>query len=373
MTKLYCKTKFFTLFTITILVIFCFAYTFSMNLGISDPPKVFVGLEFLYDGDMSICKELVAKIKGYANLIVVGLSKGMEVRFNRTMLDNVCDYLYNSGMYFIVQLTAPIRFSYNITSWVELAMLKYNDRLLGVYYFDEPGGRQLDQAESKFVSEANSWEEAAAKYTFYLYVHIASYKKTGVRLFTADYGLYWFDYVAGYDVVLAEFGWNHTREIQIAQCRGAARAHGKEWGVILTWTYNHAPYLAPPDQLYADLIMAYHCGAKYIIIFEYNIMTDAHFEALEKFCTYIKLYPNRHGLCGGNIAYILPRSFGFGFRGENDTVWGIWHNTNLTTKTWRETLKLVDLYRCNFDILYDDAPEIISAYKNIFFWNAVLK
>ena len=53
---------------------------------------------------------------------------------------------------------------------------------------------------------------------------------TNYPLFTSDYALYWFDYKAGYDTVLAEFGWNHSRQLNVALCRGAASVQGKDWG-----------------------------------------------------------------------------------------------------------------------------------------------
>jgi len=36
-------------------------------------------------------------------------------------------------------------------------------------------------------------------------------KARSITAFTSDYALYWFDYLAGYDVLFAQFGWNFAR------------------------------------------------------------------------------------------------------------------------------------------------------------------
>lgn len=53
-------------------------------------------------------------------------------------------------------------------------------------------------------------------------------KSRGIPMFTSDYALYWFDYLAGYDCVFVEFGWNHSRTQHVVLGRGVASAHGKD-------------------------------------------------------------------------------------------------------------------------------------------------
>ncbi|MEM2889269.1 MAG: hypothetical protein QXR42_07340 [Candidatus Bathyarchaeia archaeon] len=334
-------------------------------------PKIFVGVEFLYNGDVNTYEEIIKKVKGYTNMVVVGLSKKMEVTTNETLLNQVCDYIYKEGFYFIVQLTAIIKFSYNITDWVVTAKNRYGDRLLGVYYFDEPGGRQLDDESLRLVPKADNWTEASEKYVHLLYVHIEPYLRTNVKLLTADYGLYWFNYLAKYDTLLVEFGWNHSRQLQISLCRGAANIQGKEWGVIITWTYTNPPYLEPANNLYSDLVLAYHSGAKYAIIFEYEIMQEEHFKALERFWSYVNTFPERHGIIKSKVAYVLPKDYGFGFRKQNDTIWGLWTEKS-DNKIWNDVNRLVYKYDGSLDIVYED-PDFIhlikEKYSIRFFWN----
>ena len=106
--------------------------------------------------------------------------------------------------------------------------------------------------------------------------HVQYYQDTGQAVLTADYGLHWFDYRVGYDAVLAEFGWNNSREQQVALFRGAARAHDKDWGAMMTWTYSGPPYIGSGPELYDDLVLAYNNGEKYAVVFSYPQLTTWH-------------------------------------------------------------------------------------------------
>ena len=88
-------------------------------------------------------------------------------------------------------------------------------------------------------------------------------------IFTADYGLYWWDYQSGYDLVLAELGWNNTVAQEIGLVRGAANLQGKSWGTIITWKYTQAPYLTSGEEMYSQMQTSYECGAEYVVVFNY--------------------------------------------------------------------------------------------------------
>ena len=339
-------------------------------------PEFFVGVEFAY-GNVSDLKDLVDKVKNYTNLFVIG---SPEISFNQTLLNATCDYVYDAGLSFIVFFSDPYtRYNYHPIIWIMKAKEKYGDRFLGAYHIDEPGGKQLDNSPSRLVLEARNYTDAAETYIKYLYYHLEYYGVYyGSSVFTADYGLYWFDYRGGYNTVLAEFGWNHSRQLTIATCRGAAKIQNKNWGVMVTWTYNGTPYIESGDELYSDLILAYHAGAKYVAVFNYpkivryGILTEEHFDALKKFWNYTRVNPESHGIVEGDVAYVLPKDYGFGFRSPNDAIWGLWKADQLSKKILDDVNNLLDKYGSRLDIVYNDPifnNAIKSRYNRIIFWN----
>lgn len=367
------------------LLVFVILIAFVLILWIDDEPstpEIFVGVEFAY-GNVDECKDLVDKVKNYTNLFVLGLP---ELTFNRTELSEVCDYIYAAGLNFIVMFTNPLDYAnhpiderdYHPYVWIKKAAEKYGEKFLGIYYYDEPGGKQLDGNEGRMVVAAEDYSEAANIYIDYLRAHIEYYLYSGVKVFTSDYGLYWFNYKAGYDAVLVQLGWNLSRPLHIALCRGAANVQNKDWGVIVTWTFTHPPYIESGDELYNDLVLAYKAGAKYFVVFSYpNItgygtLTEEHFEALEKFWNYIHENPAEHGIYKGEVGYVVPKDFGFGFRGYNDTVWGLWDSDEFAAKIMRDSLKLVAEHQFKLDIIYDEneiSDVIKGHYEKLIFWN----
>jgi len=343
-------------------------------------PEFFVGVEFAY-GSVGDCKELVDKVKDYTNLFVLG---SPEITFNQTWLNATCDYIYNAGLSFIVLFTSPVEYEYHYPYvWIIKARQKYGDRFLCVYRIDEPGGKQLDNSEFMYVQEAENYTDAAQKYVKYLYAHQEYYLYSGAPLFTGDYGLYWFSYKAAYNAIFANFGWNHSRQLHIALCRGAAEIQNKDWGIIATWTYSNPPYIESGDALYNDLSLAYHNGAKYAIVFnypetdysKYGILTDEHFKALENFWNYVKDNPRKHGTTEGEVAYVLPENYGFGFRNSNDTIWGLWEADEHSEKIWGDVNHLLNEYNNSLDIVYSDPKfnrAIKSHYDKLFFWNETI-
>ena len=203
----------------------------------------------------------------------------------------------------------------------------------------------------------------------------------GVPVFTSDFVLYYFDYLAGYDTVFAEFGWNNSRIREIALCRGAAKTLNKDWGVIITWTYMQLPYIGGGAEIYQDMVTAYDAGAKYVVVFDYpqypidnqyGILTDEHFLAMEQFWEYVSC-SNEVEKITAQVAYVLPNYYGWGMRRPDDMIWGLWEADEKSSIIWENLNKLETKYGLKLDIIYDDPrynPK--GKYYQVYPWNATI-
>jgi hypothetical protein len=395
------------LFALIVSPLFLVAFMGSINKQ-STEQEFFVGVEYaIKNGSVEECKALIDRVKNFTNFFVVDT---FEMTRDINNLTEVCDYVYDSGLYFMVFFVSQyyasgdqyvLRYNYYPHLWIIDATKKYGDKFLGAYAMDEPGGSQLDQADFRMAraEDIKSIDEAAGAYVELLDIHITPYTfllefEKNITVLTADYALYWFDYKAGYPVVLTEFGWNHSRPLHVGLCRGAANVQNKEWGVIETWTYNNEPYITSGAELYDDLVLAYNNGAKYAVIFDhpdteysdYGILTEEHFDALEEFWNYVNDNPDKHGTIKGEVAYVLPENFGFGFRSADDKIWGAkadvftekvgqWSAAELAEKVWSDVNYLIDKYGSRLDIVYSDPEfngDLPKLYDKLFFWNETL-
>jgi hypothetical protein len=205
-------------------------------------------------------------------------------------------------------------------------------------------------------------------------------KMRSVKTFVSDYALYWFDYKAGYDTVFAQFGWNQSRPLHIALCRGAATMHNRDWGVIITWTYTNQPYLESGEDLYKDAVLAYDSGARYVLVFNhptapnatYGTLEEEHLVAMSKFWDYTRQNARPNGL-SETTAYVLPKDYGYGFRGSNDTIWGRFEADALTNQICVDLNKLLVQFGTQLDVIYEEgwvsSSALASRYKELFFWN----
>jgi hypothetical protein len=367
-------------FLVALLILLLFAGINSYLNSYSDSGQVdvFVGVDAAYDNVESI-KSLVDEVKAYTNFFVVGSS---GVTLNVTRLNDVCQYLNDSGLHFTTYTHTTTDF--NQSQWISDAMQKWSSIFLGLYTYDEPGGHQIDRDDPYMViTEASNHSDAANKYVENLTEILAEYKIHDFPLLTSDYALYEFDYRAGYDVVLAEYAWNHSRPLNTALCRGSATMHDKEWGVMITYTYDTPPYLASGPEIYEDMVTAYENGAKYIVVFDYakdpatnvthGILQKEHLDALKQFWQYVKEHPRTDYAVDDRMAYVLPKDYGYGFRGPNDWIWGLFSTDDNSSTIWNNVNKWVEENKPLIDVIYEDTLQYGAFnYSKLVFWNGTI-
>ena len=201
-------------------------------------------------------------------------------------------------------------------------------------------------------------------------------KNSATTVLSSDYALYWYNYKAGYDVVLTQIGWNISLNQQISLCRGAAVTQEKDWGAIITWRYTTSPYLDSGEEIYNQLKTSYECGAKYLVLFDfyedsssnpYGTLKEEHFNTLKQFWRdAIQNQKIKHDIIKADSVLVLPKNFGGGLRWREDTVWGVFKADETSGKLWDLTQTALNTHGYALDIIYDDPPYLISPeYKNI--------
>ena len=411
-------------FLIGILVVSTLAVyiTFSYGNQSKADPNAYVGVAFC-GNTTEQAKVLIDRVKSYTNLFILDSGRN-PISENQTNVEEIGDYAVSNGLSVILNLGIKDVTNPNSWNWFwqqqSLDGIKQNltqrwgNKFLGIYYNDEPGGLQLDADWFNFYAEHGEnlsliyprHPASDALLQEYLKLWSAMINGTvprnynletnffvntvlkgdpglqdlnaaGIPSFTSDYGLYWFDYLGGYNAMFAELGWNVSVAEQIALVKGAARLQDKEWGVIITWKYDSAPYLDSGDQIYNQMLASYKAGAKYISIFNYpyegnfyGSMTDEHFNALQRFWKDIT-HNKFEDLSKPDAALILPTNFGWGMRNPNDTIWGFWLTDNRTQQIAIVTSKLLTQYGARLDIVYDEPDYPISKvnYQQVYYWN----
>jgi hypothetical protein len=371
------KKVVFGVIAILLIAFFTLFYSVSYSFEKVEQLDLFFGIDVAYE-DLEEIKELIDEISSYTNLFIVGCT---GITHDSIKLNEICDYLYNREFYFIIYVERAPR-----AQWLVDSKLRWGNYLLGFYAFDEAGGRQLDLHQHRPIHEADNITDAANQFIGSInrslnYINIGFTESTNFPLFTSDYALYWFDYEGGYDVVLAQLGWNYSRQLNIGMARGAAKMHDKDWGVIVTWTYNNPPYIESGPDLFEDLVLAYENGAKYIVIFDSNknytrgILEDEHHKAMRDFWEYTKQNPRKTDLSNGQIAFVLPKDFAYGFRGPLDKIWGLWEAEDIqvfSEELCMELNKLMTDYEKDLDIIYYDNIKLDTAYMKYYFWNGTI-
>ncbi len=362
----------------------------------ADKPDAFIGVDVGY-GDANAIYNVSNAVSGYANLIIIGST---DVTANTTELTKVCDYLYQKGFYFIVYVgfgngtvfppTGPD------STFFQMANSRWGTKFLGAYIFDEAGGKQLDlpnRNPDRPAPIASNYSDVAMHYIIDVQTYLSLYKDVyysvpQMKLFTSDYALYWYDYCSSYDVVFAEFLGNQSQnQLAASLDRGAAKSLDKEWGAILTFgpSPEEMSHVAAFENvnLYDEMLQAWQNDARYIVVFDapgvnhttttpYGVLTTQDLNDMKNFWNYAQTH-QRPELDPAQTAYVLPTDYGYGFRGPNDTIWGLWPADALTPKIWNDANNLLSTYGLNLDIVYEtktDSIPINLPYKTLIFWNS---
>ena len=363
-----------------LLTLFVSGHVFSNRDREGYVVDVYVGVDAAY-ADMEELKLRVNQVKDYTNIFILGST---AITLDEVKLNEMCEYIDSQGLSFATytHTTENTSIDFNQSAWTAYAKQRWGEKFVGLYCYDEPGGYQVDRHSLFMIAqEAEDPSEAAETYVQKLRAYLAEFFSLNQRIITSDYALYEYDYRAGYDMVMAEYAWNHSRPINTALCRGSATMHDKEWGVMLTYTYEHSPYLVSGFELYQDMVFAYENGAKYILVFDYakdeetgqtyGILQGEHLEALKQFWKYVKANPRPSNPVDERVAYVLPPDFGYGFRGPDDSIWGLWQNSTLSNKIWKDVTTYSQQYGQKFDIIYADTPNFDNCayYSKLIYWN----
>ncbi len=339
-------------------------------------PAVYIGI---YAGSTNATEllTLADQVKSYTNLFVVGST---AITHDLPTLDTVCQKLSDDSLNFLTYVhyeeTVPF------DQWVTKAKQTWPAHFLGLYAYDEVGGHQIDRTQYMAAKEADNYTDAADKYTQNVTSWLSQVRDwcgQDLPMYESDYVLYDFNYKGGYDGVFVQFGWNFSRTLEVALCRGAAATHHLPWGAIITWTYDVPPYLGSGQQLYDDMVYAYENGAKYILVFDYDKTTthsmiqQEHLDAIAQFWQYAQTHPQPVLSSTERVAYVLPTDYGFGFRGPTDNIWGLWPSDGLSAKVWNDAQTLLQQYGANLDIVYEDSLQLSQVtYHQVIYYNSSL-
>jgi hypothetical protein len=345
-------------------------------------PDCYVGVAFC-GNTTAEARLLVDKVKSYTNLFIV---QSGPASWNETSLNEICNYAVDAGLKIIVYFGdfSPRILASNGTTWrinwMTQTRLRWGDSFLGVYYYDEPGGFWMDTDWAKYgvhVGANSTYDEVADRFVTGCKRQLAYVpSKNSTVVFVSDYTLYWFDYLSSYNVVLAQAGWNHSLNQDIALVRGAASMQHKDWGVMITWRYNGTPYIDTGANIYSQMVTSYAAGARYIAIFNYptlegnayGVMQEEHFAALEQFWKDATTKTIKHNSIQAEAALVLPRNYGWGMRNPNDRIWGFWGSDEKSPQIWALSRQLLEQFGYKLDIVYDDPNFPLEGKYSKVFW-----
>jgi len=380
-------------YLVLVAILLVSAVTFSLVTNEAVEPEAdefFFGVSF-GGNSTSQAKLLIDKIKNYTNFFLIS---NWDISVNETALNEISQYAVEADLNVMVYFDfIPYQTYPWIQDYLVTAKQRWGDQFLGVYLHDEPGGKQVDSGYWRVGDDGNNYFENVSDYTDaanrfvdgissgYSWQFV---KKNNIPVFTSDYALYWFDYLAGYDTVFVELGWGHNRTQHIALCRGAANVQNKDWGSIIVWNsqdpqdMNKGTYKTGPEML-DDMVTSYTAGAKYVVIFDYpydqtfGILEEEHFIAMETFWN-MTSHAQHQSLekIEADVALVLPKDYGWAMRHPEDKIWiPDWGPDEKSELIWNNMNKLIEKYGLQLDIIYDDPSfDFTDKYLKVYYWNS---
>src|SRR4030067_2255467 len=203
-------TKHLWLILVIILVIAVFSPIVYWYYSRKSEAPLFFGITF-GGKTANEAKLLIDAVKNYTNFFLVD---SWDITTNETALNEVCDYTSKADLKFMVFFGFVSRVIYPWhQTWLDTAKTQWGDKFLGVYLFDEPGGNQIDSGgwdgdgrNKALFKNASDYSEAST-----IFVNSISsinstldLKRRSIPMFTSDYALYWYDYLAGHATVFVE-------------------------------------------------------------------------------------------------------------------------------------------------------------------------
>ena len=381
------------LVTILLLSLLSIPILYVLNIEEKPPEGFYFGVSYGLS-TVDEAKLLIDKVKDYTNFFIVN---NWDISTNETALTEICDYAVQAGLTFIIFFDYIDVSSHGYPwhhQWVFSGKDWWGDKFAGIYIYEEPGGKQIDiglfdefhDERAKMYENVTTYTEAAQIFVNQLPMGLSFsfLQSINSTKFVSDYALYWFDYLAGYDTVFAELGWNHSTPQQIGLCRGAAKAQNKDWGTIITWKSQREDptSIKTGPEMLEDMFISFESGAKYVVVFNFprfpednpfGILTEEHFSAMEQFWEYTSKHPEDYGKTNGNVAFVLPKDYGWGMRRPDDNIWlPDWGPDERSPLIWSNMNKLIEKYDLELDIVYDDPRFNYENYNEIYLWNATI-
>jgi hypothetical protein len=125
--------------------------------------------------------------------------------------------------------------------------------------------------------------------------------------------------------------------------------------------------------LFNDMKLSCENGAKYIVIFDSNenhtenVLTSDHLDAIKDFWQYTKDHPRTPNTSKDRVCFVLPEAYGYGFRGPDDSIWGLWSADGFSKNLTIAVGQKLNEYGEKLDLVYNQTQLLSAGYGEIFF------